>query len=208
MWMIYSLYDSLLNILFPKSCFLCKKQNNTLCEKCIQTFTKTVDTPATYIHSIYSFRDLRIKKIIHAIKYFYRKDLIEPLTRKTAEELLSIENNRNYILVPIPMPPLRKYTRGYNQAELIAHNIAKKTLHSVNTSLLYRSRTPKRQVTTKTKTERLKNQHNTFFTEKDLSGLHIALIDDVTTTGSTIFEARKTLLQHGASSVIAFTIAH
>lgn len=58
--------------------------------------------------------------------------------------------------------------------------------------------------------ERLHAQRDTFFvqTTQDLSNITIILIDDVTTTGATLHEARHTLIQAGAHNVIAYTLAH
>ena len=164
---------------------------------------------------MYSFRDPLIKKVIHAIKYFHRKDLIQPLTHELAQELNKIVSPGPYILVPsayllipIPMPLLRKYMRGYNQAEIIAKELSKECSLPVTTTILARTRSPKRQVMTTTRGERLRNQHKSFKINKNVKNLNIILVDDVTTTGATIFEARKILLEAGASTVRAVTLAH
>ncbi|MBP6948605.1 MAG: ComF family protein [Candidatus Pacebacteria bacterium] len=210
MSILFSFYHSLLQLLFPESCFLCKKSGTPLCKKCIHTFKKNIDTPLTYAHSTYSFHDIRVKKIIHAIKYFHRKDLIMPLVASMENDINYFKNNhQTYTLIPIPMPKIRKLIRGYNQAEWIASHVSEKTSNTiVDFSILKRSRTPERQATTKTRSERLKNQHNSFYVSKDVSGLHIILIDDVMTTGATLSEARNILLKHGAKEVYALTIAH
>lgn len=144
--------------------------------------------------------------MIHAIKYFRRKDLIRPLTNVLAKEMK--QENMQGILIPIPMPQLRKYLRGYNQAEYIAKILGETLNLVVRDDILKRTRTTKRQVMTKTKQERLSNQKKTFSVTQDVRDLDIILVDDVTTTGATISEARKTLLAHGAKSVFAVTLAH
>jgi ComF family protein len=152
-----------------------------------------------------------MKKIIHAIKYFHRKDLVLPLTKAVAQELTKnnqIPNLSDSILIPIPMPLLRKYIRGYNQAELIAQELSKRCLIPYTTKLLHRKGNHKRQVTKKTRSERIKNQHHSFIVKGDVNNLNIILVDDVTTTGATIIEARNELLKAGAKSVRAITIAH
>ncbi|MCF7843734.1 hypothetical protein K9M47_02450 [Candidatus Gracilibacteria bacterium] len=106
------------------------------------------------------------------------------------------------------MPRIRKYIRGYNQAELISLSLSKQCSLPTISNTLIRTSSPKRQVTTKTRGERLKNQHNSFKVIKDVTGLNIVLVDDVTTTGATLSEARSVLLKAGARSVKAVTIAH
>lgn len=212
MWMIYEVISKFLNILFPLSCIKCKKEGNSFCEQCLSLCKKSLDTPALYHISIYSFKDPYIKKAIHAIKYFHKKDLISSLTYdlslKIQEEIRKHPENIPWILVPIPMPRLRKYMRGYNQTELIAEEIAKHIPHTKVICALKRNKASKRQVTTKTRSERLQNQQGAFKTSINIKDKYIILIDDVTTTGATLLEARKTLLKSGARKVYTATIAH
>lgn len=195
------------SILFPSYCYVCSKEGNSFCNSCLKKIKRAVDSPSPYIVSIYSFKDPIIKKAIHAIKYFHRKDLISPLSQELADEILKKEFT-SYVLVPVPMPNLRKYIRGYNHSEAIARAVAKQTNLPIKNDLLRRTSSNKRQVITSSRSERLRNQKNTFTVTRALPGMNIILIDDVTTTGATLLEARKVLLQAGASSVRAFTVAH
>ncbi len=204
-------FSNCLKLLFPYHCYLCKIEttDTSLCNKCISSFTKAIDTPLPFITSIYSFKDERIKKSIHAVKYFHRKDLLPPFTKEISE-LIKKENYGSCVLVPIPMPVFRKYVRGYNHTEVIAGLISKELTVPVQTNLLYRNKTVARprQVLTHSRHERLKNQRNAFIASSHAKNRNIILIDDVTTTGATLSEARKVLLGAGASRVTAFTIAH
>ena len=168
---------------------------------------RSYDSPSPVILTLYSFKDEKIKRIIHAIKYFHRKDLIAPLVTPVTQELRS-KNLTNFILVPIPMPQLRKYMRGYNHSEAIAHELSIQTLLPVNTTLLQRNSSIKRQVLTRSRKERLKNQHNAFTVKENVHGMNILLVDDVTTTGATLLEARKKLIEKGAARVEALALAH
>ncbi len=205
-------FSKIFSILFPPYCYSCKKEGFILCPQCLQRCRKSLNTPAPYITSIYSFKDPVIKKAVHSIKYFHRKDLIVPLISPLIQEVKQItsryESDINWILIPIPMPRLRKYIRGYNQAELIAKEISKQNNLPVKTKILARSHSYKRQVTTHSRSERLSNQHNTFKVSQSVKDFHIILIDDVTTTGATLSEARTLLMQSGAKVVQAITIAH
>lgn len=212
MWTIETFLQKILALIFPPSCYVCHKQNTSLCSSCLNTLQKSIHPPHPYIRSTYNYQDRSIKKLIHAIKYFNRKDLIEPLAEPLLNEVSAIitsyPSSYTWLLVPIPMPRLRKILRGYNQAELIAKVLAKKGSLSYNNTFLKRSRSPKRQVTAKTKSLRINNQRNSFKVMHDMSPFAVILIDDVTTTGATIEEARKTLLHHGALVVHAVTLAH
>ena len=196
-----------LKVFFPSYCYICKIEGSAICSSCLKKRTLAIETPSPVITSIYSFKDPSIKKIIHAIKYFHRKDLVAPLVAALADEILQ-KNTTGYVLVPIPMPLLRKYIRGHNHAETIAYEISHYTGIPLRKDLLSRAVTKKRQVTTTSRYERLKNQHGSFSVNKDVLGMSIFLIDDVTTTGATLLEARRLLLKKGASHVEAFTVAH
>ena len=205
--MISRILTSITTILFPSYCFICKKEGGALCSTCLSQRKKVFDTPSPSITSIYSYRDPYIKKIIHSIKYFHRKDLIAPLVTELSHEILS-HSPQPDVLVPIPMPYLRKVMRGYNHAEALAQCISLQTNIPVRSEILIRARSKKRQVTTHSRRERLQNQHNAFTVQQNVEGLHIILIDDVSTTGATLLEARRVLIEQGAASVSAYTIAH
>lgn len=228
MWTISSFFSKILSSIFPPHCYACGKADFSLCPSCLAHCQKAIETPALYITSLYSFHDPLIKKAIHAIKYFHRKDLISPLARELAKEMKnkneelrtedslresSVSRNwkletKNSLLIPIPMPSLRKYMRGYNQADILAKELSKECNLPYDATTLVRIKSPRRQVTAKTRGERLKNQHNSFKVMKDVKNLNIILVDDVTTTGATLGEARNTLLKAGAKSVKAVTLAH
>lgn len=204
MWMIQSLF----HILFPSQCIGCGKNHRPICDHCIRLSRKSLGVPVPYITSAFDFRDPVIKKAIHAIKYYHRKDLVAPLAFLLAENLRQIPLIETFILIPVPMLRSRKLFRGYNQAELIALELSKLLGLPVRTDLLYRTKSTVRQATIRTKQERVENQRGVFSAKEDLTGKNFLIIDDVTTTGATLSEARKILLKHGAAQVLAATLAH
>jgi competence protein ComFC len=204
MWMISYLFE----ILFPPSCLGCRKAGTSLCDRCIKLSRKVLSTPYPYTISLFDFKDPLVKRAIHALKYYHRRDLALPLADALTAELKNIPHLETYTLVPIPMPRFRKLFRGYNQAELIAQQLSRVLTIPVQTNVLKRSTSPTRQVTMHTKTERIKNQHGSFSCDLDLSGMNFIIIDDVTTTGATLNEARSVLLKKNAKQVYAATVAH
>ncbi len=217
MWMILKVVsnctEACISLFFPQSCFVCHNQtqkHESICIPCLSSFSKAIDSPHPFITSIFSFKDPFVKKSIHAIKYFHRKDLILPFATILHKEIVKKDTATPHVLIPIPMPKLRRYVRGYNHCEVLAKEIAKNTRHIVRTDILLRNplTATKRQVSTTSRKQRLQNQRNAFSVQKDVRGLHILLIDDVTTTGATLVEARRKLLDRGAAYVEAFTIAH
>ena len=207
--MLQKIINTLTSIIFPSYCYLCKSEGEPLCDICLSKRARAYDTPFPCITPLYSFKDKAIKKIIHSIKYFHRKDLIAPLARNLAQEI-TVPHPTSTIIIPIPMPKLRKYLRGYNQAEELARAISTNLHLPLETNILVRNKEAhkSRQVTMHSRAERLKNQHNAFVVQTSVQGLSVILVDDVTTTGATLLEARKVLLEAGAASVQAYTVAH
>lgn len=207
MWMMKKLFSFFVSFLFPSECYLCHKEGSCLCDTCILTLPKPVDTPAPFITSLYSFKDHRIRKIIHAAKYFHRKDLLLTLGSKLSQELKS-SNLTFDLIIPIPMPKMREYIRGYNQAEILARTISDELGIPCSKDILLRDKQKSRQVLARTRKARLRNQKHAFIIKKTLTQKNILLVDDVTTTGATLFEARRELISHGAITVHAITVAH
>lgn len=206
MWMIQSLSTKIIEFIFPKHCFMCKKEGVSLCEPCLLTLTPPLTTPFPWITSLYSFKKNELKRVIHALKYFHRKDLSSPFAKELSKLLTALPPTS--LLVPIPMNTLRKLRRGHNHTETLVKDIHTITGIPFSTTLLVRSVAHKQQVKTKNKKERFSNQKGAFYLAQDPKGLTIILIDDVTTTGATLHEARNLLLKHGAEHVLAYTIAH
>lgn len=210
--MIYKLTSYIKSIFFPEHCYICKKTKNNLCIECIDSCRKSLSTPYPYIISSFDFRDEIIKKIIHAIKYYNRRDLINPLVlysfNELDEDITHKLKSEKYTIIPIPMPLFRKYKRGYNQAELISNEFSKLLDIEVSNKILSRKLFTNRQVETRNRSERLKNQKNTFLIKGNINNKSFLLVDDVTTTGATFEEARNILLKSGAKSVLALSLAH
>ena len=84
-------------------------------------------------------------------------------------------------------------------------------LLTIDTTLLFKNKETKTQVAVKDRRERLANLDGAFSVDssrKDLGEHSYILIDDVTTTGATFSEARKTLERARAKNVWAYAIAH
>ncbi|MCS2171150.1 DNA utilization protein GntX [Scandinavium sp. TWS1a] len=103
-------------------------------------------------------------------------------------------------LLAVPLWQRRHWQRGYNQADLLCRPLA----HWLGIS--YQPEAIRRVMPTATQHQlsarlRKQNLKNAFRIEFPVQGLHIALVDDVVTTGSTVAELSRLLLQNGAASV-------
>jgi len=148
-------------------------------------------------------------------------------------ELIMLENFTEPILIPIPLSPERYKERGFNQAELICKELVRLSkarnltpdpspwqgegqseVFSLASNILIKPRETEHQARLRDRKIRLKNLAGSFTLNKDVEKIkliknrNIILIDDITTTGATLNEARKILRGAGARKIIAFTVAH
>lgn len=205
MWMI----KELMSFLFPSRCIGCGTKDEALCASCISVARKSLSTPHAYIVSVFDFKDPIIRKVVHAIKYYHRRDIIPVIAVSLAEELKrSTIIHENTVVIPIPMHRSRYALRGYNHAEALAREVATLLTIAISTDTLIRIKKTTQQAKLHRRQERLVNQKGVFTVNGDIYGKDILLIDDVTTTGATLEEARNILIKAGAKRVHAGTIAH
>lgn len=219
-----------MNIVFPVKCILCGKTGVDLCLECLSGAPGAERESAKWIFPLYDYRHPAIKKSLWLLKYKGKKRLAnvfaEIIYEKILEELsdLSImENFNNIILIPIPLSPKRYRERGFNQAQLLCEEIIKiNNLRgdvgsgginlSLENNVLTKPKETEHQVRIKDRRARLKNLSGSFTVKNEktnfIKNRNIILIDDITTTGATLTEAKKVLKQAGARKVIAFTVAH
>jgi len=110
------------------------------------------------------------------------------------------------LLVPVPLHWRRYWSRGYNQAQLIAEEWSRRWRIPVNARLLRKVAAGETQQQLK-RAQRLRNLAESFVVRGRADGLHIGLVDDVITTGATLEAAARALLEAGAARVSAYALA-
>ena len=225
----------ILDILFPSICLSCKnnlsatEKENKICQKClasIQIYSsffcpkcknrvpgeerschkeiKFILAPVT------DYQNPAVKNLIWFLKY-HRWQSITKIIEPLINNYLDILNYsfRDLVIIPIPLHQDRFKERGFNQSELIAKIISKRTGNAPDTNNLKRVKATKNQAELKNADERIKNIENCFSLNDPnrVKNKNIVLVDDVFTTGSTMSEAVKILKQAGAKKIIAFVFA-
>lgn len=104
------------------------------------------------------------------------------------------------LILAVPLHQRRTWHRGFNQTDLLARPLARWTGICYRPEGLRRVRAGKLQHTLNALARR-RNLRGAFSIEIAVQGRHIALIDDVVTTGSTVTEITRMLMQAGAASV-------
>ena len=109
-------------------------------------------------------------------------------------------------VVPVPLALRRYRERGYNQASELALAIRRITHVTVKSDIVIRQRETTEQAGLDRKA-RHKNVRGAFTAVAPLRARSVAILDDVVTTGSTVRELAKVLLEAGAEQVAVWSIA-
>ena len=88
-------------------------------------------------------------------------------------------------VIPVPLHPIRKWRRGYNQAQVIAARLARALGATLLPRALYRVRSTRSQTRLNAR-ERLRNVEGVFRMRKPFCARHVLLVDDTFTTGATL----------------------
>lgn len=201
-------WDGFLHLLFPSTCICCHSeliQNERSCCYACQSelpFTKfelyeePTDLDQVFwgrvnLHSTFSLlyyeKTNSVKPILQALKYKGRSDIGIEFGEKIGM-ILKDHPKFNTIdaLIPVPIHVKKRYIRGYNQSEMIAKGICNVWKVKIEPNLISKSQHTGSQ-TTLGRFKRWDNVENLFFVDQNMGQLqHIAIIDDVVTTGATI----------------------
>jgi competence protein ComFC len=231
-----TLLGDFLDFIYPPFCGICghrlRGEEKNICQNCWRSLT-TIEEPfcqrcglpldsAGPVCSIcqtrqhlFSFAralgpfDKHYQRIIHLFKYRHRRSLAEPL----AEVLASmVRRDRRFAameaIVPIPLHPAKARARGYNQSELMAARLARKTGLKLENDLLLRVKNTSSQSGLGL-VERNRNVRDAFRVKdpQAISAKRLILLDDVLTTGATADACTEALLRAGVEEVCVLTVA-
>lgn len=226
--MIKNYFTELLDFVLPRFCPSCQKklepEEDTVCKLCFSKIKPAYPEliEAEYyrkyeskgiisgIVSQFIFeKDKELQQIIHVLKYDKKYQIGIFLGRNLGEEFRTQFQNWNInLIVPIPLHHLKKAERGFNQSYYIAKGIVSKIFLSVYSKGVKRIRYTQSQ-TTMTLNEREVNVEGAFkvLEKEKVKEKNILLVDDVMTTGATINECGKVLLEAGANRIYAASVA-
>ncbi len=146
-----------------------------------------------------------LRKLVHLLKY----DGVQPLARPLGEYLaMALPRERAFDLVtPMPLHWRRRWRRGFNQAELLAREIARRWNAPVKMAAQrIRATTPQAGLTP---AQRRLNVRGAFSAKRGvrLDGMRVLLVDDVLTTGASASACARVLKHAGAAHVTLLTLA-
>ena len=169
-----------------------------LCGQCLQQAPAFDRTLAVFTY------DFPLDALIQALKYGHQLAVLAPLASALAQQALAAP--RPDVLIAMPLHPLRLRERGFNQALELTKIVAKNLDLPLLPHGAERIRATAPQVGLPWK-QRAGNLRGAFACSLDLHGKHVAILDDVMTTGTSLHELALTLRQQGAREISAWVVA-
>ncbi len=208
-----------LDLLFPPVCWICDRHleiaEKVVCQTCfaqLENYSLSTDEfsgPGFVFDRLYVLFefDERLRTLVHMLKYQGCRSLAENFAFHAFTHLKH-KNSKHYTrIIAVPLHPLRRRERGYNQSGEIARCLSTYVPVRHADNPLTRTR-PTRTQTKLSKLQRIKNISGAFKCNENLSGEDILVVDDVITTGSTVNECSQVLLDAGAASVDVLALAN
>ncbi|MEM1107194.1 MAG: ComF family protein [Planctomycetota bacterium] len=143
---------------------------------------------------------------IKAMKFGKQWSWCPWLGEQLAERVGTPLDEEKIVVCPVPMPWLRRWSRGFNQAKLMAEALAKARGYSC-VEVLKRTRHTAPQTTVAASQRPANVRGSLALRPVDLSGYDVILVDDIKTTGATLTACTHLLQKAGARSVHAAVAA-
>ncbi|MBR2215815.1 MAG: ComF family protein [Selenomonadaceae bacterium] len=212
------MWEALLSLLFPPRCPGCREYTENKgdwCQKCLGATLKVRSLPLSKqlrstVVAVYALGEYHgvLRELIKKLKYHGQRNRLPYLASFLQQAAPQIPWPPEKLLaVPIPLSRKREKSRGFNQAELIFADwlkslgvpLAKILERTLDTAPMY-NLSPK---------ERQANLQNAFALapQASVSGQNILLLDDIFTTGATIFACGQVLRRAGANKIYGLVLA-
>ncbi|MFA5126903.1 MAG: phosphoribosyltransferase family protein [Patescibacteria group bacterium] len=217
---VKKIFFALLDYVWPRFCLGCGREGSLCCQNCVNQLLAVNIGPKPWPEENFHFtacyvcldyHQRLVQKLIKHFKYKYLESLASILAMALFARLQKINLPSNTIITNIPLHPRKARQRGFDQTQILAMALAKKT-NLVYWPLLSRKKYTKTQAQLNKK-QRQTNVADAFVINKKIPNLanisknNIILIDDVATTGATLDQAAKILKQVGFKQIICLVLA-
>lgn len=190
--------EAALPYLIPAHCPQCAlpAHGGAVCGHCLQR-------PPYFDRTVAAFAyDFPVDKLVQALKFNEHLALARSLARTLGLRIVVRPDG----IVPMPLHPARLRERGFNQSLELARHLARQLDIPLLSHAVQRVRDTPPQAGLRWK-ERKKNLRQAFSCDGAVAGKHIAIVDDVMTTGASLNELAKVLKAAGARDVSAWVVA-
>ncbi len=232
--MIYKWLKSTQYLVYPPTCLLCGgrgQQGLDICEGCLRELPRNLSCcpvcalplPQEYgaattcgnclmhhpgfdlSHAPFLYLP-PIGRLIGDLKFNSGLTQARLLARLVGDSLETAMERPPELLIPIPLHPSRLRERGYNQSLELARPLSRQFGIPLQYNLCTRIRATPHQLSLK-KQDRARNVKGGFRVSGKLNARHVALIDDVITTGATVSELARLLKKNGVERVDVWAVA-
>lgn len=225
-----SVLRPLIHFIYPRACLACEKAlgdaDQKICLECLSSIRRlTIDDPLyrekrlqltargniSGLASVFHFeKDGTLQHLIHNLKYNEMTDVGVVFGEILGDALMPMLGTVSFNgVVPVPLHPLKKRDRGFNQSEFVCKGIRSTTGVKVMPNLLRRVRHTKTQTKLNTH-ERMENVSEAFELNPRFAAVvpqsTFLIVDDIITTGATTNECARVLVECGAKKVFAASI--
>lgn len=203
-------FYKILDLIYPQVCGICGKLNRkSLCNNCkvklrkefnFETYNYIADIEKNFIEHNYFFKyENLIRSQILALKFQEKPYVYKTIAYFLKNMKKSFEKLKKYdIIIIVPISKQRKRDRGYNQTYLVAKEISKilKIPIYKNAICKIKNTVPQSLLNKKQREQNAKGAYKANNIKK-LKNKKVLILDDIYTTGNTLNECAKVLIQKG-----------
>lgn len=220
--MDFSIWNNISSLLFPQYCVVCHcdiddaSLFDAVCESCFLAL-RQVETPyikTSILNRVVfygSYHDTALRILLTNNKYYGARSLAMPLAELQARALeeagiAGLCKRVSPVITYVPLHPLKERFRGYNQAHLLARELAKYFSLPL-LPLLARAWIAPPQASLESDRVRKLNSKGAFVPLISHMPRAVILVDDIYTSGATLDAAGKILRKGGATTIWGVTVA-
>ena len=197
-------------MIYPQVCSICGKLNSkSLCNKCkirlekefnfqSDDYSQDIDKNFKEHHYFFRYENL-IRNQILSLKFHEKPYIYKTISYFLENKRKNFENLKKYdIMIVVPISKKRQKERGYNQSELIAKEISKMLSIKIEKNIIRKIKNtpPQSSLNNEQRQENIRGVYKVFNIEK-IKNKNILIIDDIYTTGNTVNECAKVLVENG-----------
>lgn len=213
---------AILDGIFPPHAL--ERQARAITPADLATLLRMRDIPTCKATALFDYKNEMVKHLVWLLKYKKNKHaatlfaaVLHDMLAETLGDVRVFKSTETPLLIPIPLSKKRYRERGYNQTELLAKALvthAGNGWYEYAPDILVKIKETPPQTSLTEKNARMKNIRDAFgianqnYYRERIKNRTIILLDDVTTTGATLSEARRPLEHNGFNNIIAIALAH